>query len=54
MVGIWFVMLMVSLLAYHLCFLVFHGTVALIAYGGLVVSEAWTIRSELWFKENDL
>jgi hypothetical protein len=54
MVGIWFVMLMVSLSAYHLCFLVFHGAVALIAYGGLVVNKARTIRSELWFKENDL
>jgi hypothetical protein len=47
MVGIWFMMLMVSLLAFHFCFLVFHGIVALIGYGGLVMNGAWTIRSEL-------
>jgi hypothetical protein len=33
-------MLMVNLLAYHLCFLVLHGVVALICYGGLVVNGA--------------
>jgi hypothetical protein len=40
MVGIWFVMLMVNLLAYPLSFLILHGVVALIGYGGLVVNGA--------------
>jgi hypothetical protein len=38
MVSIWSMMLMVNLLAYHFCFLVLHGVVALICYGGLVVN----------------